>query len=300
MKPAASPAGILLAFVLALPVAMLFAAAAAPWVQLALAPLAVFPLHRVFSRLVMLGVVVIAVWLLLRYRLWSGAVLGYTGPWQRFLRRAGIGLIVGAAVMALALVPLFLLDVRAWNERAPVGLAGWLLLALKGLGSGIAVALIEETFFRGALQGALQRLGAIRMALFAVPVFYSAVHFLGRAGRVAHEDVDAFSGFVALQGFFAGYAAPLAILDAFIALWCVGLLLALVRLRWGDLAGCIGLHAGFVAVIAVARRSSAPTGDGDWAILVGTFDGLLGLWIALLAAVGCVILWRSGRARLRA
>jgi membrane protease YdiL (CAAX protease family) len=289
------PSALFLAFMMALPVAMLFAAAAAPWVQTALAPLSVFPLHRVFSRLTMLGIVVITVWLLLRYRLWSATLLGYIGPWPRFLQRAGFGILAGATVMSLALVPLFLLDVREWSERAPDALQGWLLLALKGLGSGLAVALIEETFFRGAMQGALQRLGAMRTALFAVPVFYSAVHFLGRAGRVPYEEVNAASGFVALQGFFAGYAAPLAIVDAFVALWFVGLLLALVRLRWGDLAGCIGLHAGFVAVIAVCRRASAPAPESQWSFLVGSFDGLLGVWIALLTALCCIAVWRLPR-----
>jgi membrane protease YdiL (CAAX protease family) len=185
--------------------------------------------------------------------------------------------------------------VGEWSERAPDALPGWLLLALKGLGSGLAVALIEETFFRGAMQGALQRLGAMRTALFAVPVFYSAVHFLGRAGRVPYEEVNAASGFVALQGFFAGYAAPLAIVEAFVALWFVGLLLALVRLRWGDLAGCIGLHAGFVAVIAVCRRASAPAPESQWSFMVGSFDGLLGVWIALLTALCCIAVWRLPR-----
>jgi membrane protease YdiL (CAAX protease family) len=156
----------------------------------------------------------------------------------------------------------------------------------------VLVALIEETFFRGALQGALVRQGAPRMALFAVPAFYAAVHFLGRAASVPHEEVTALSGFVALRGFFSDYAAPLRILDAFVALYFVGLLLALVRRRWGDIAGCIGLHAGFVAVIAGFRRVSASGPDGPWSFLVGQFDGLLGLWIAALTALCCLLLWR--------
>jgi membrane protease YdiL (CAAX protease family) len=291
VKPLAlSPIGVLLAFILALPVAMLFAAASAPWVQAALAPLAVFPLHRVFSRLTMLGVVAITAWLLWRYRLCNGAVLGFTGPWPRFLRRVLVGVAAGAGLMLVAMVPLFLLGIREWSERAPDAPQEWLLLALKGIGSGLAVALIEETFFRGAMQGTLQRLGATRLALFAVPVLYSAVHFLGRANRVAYEEVDALSGFVALQGFFAGFAQPLLILDAFVALWFVGLLLALVRQRWGDLAGCIGLHAGFVTVIAMFRKVST-AGPDPWH-MVGSFDGLLGLWIALLTGLVCLALWR--------
>jgi membrane protease YdiL (CAAX protease family) len=292
-----SPLRLFLAFLLALPVAMLFAAAAAPWIQAALAPISIFPLHRVFSRLTMLGVVLITVWLLWRYRLCGNDTLGYTGPWTRFARRALVGLAVGVALMAVALVPLFLLDVREWSGRAPDALHGWAMLALKGLGSGLAVALIEETFFRGAMQGSLQKLGAMRMALFAVPVYYAAVHFLGRATSVAHEDVDALSGFTAAAGFFSGYADPLRILDAFVALWFVGLLLALVRRRWGDLAGCIGLHAGFVAVIAMFRKVSAPVPGSEWSFLVGPFDGLLGAWIALLTALCCLGLWLQGRSR---
>jgi membrane protease YdiL (CAAX protease family) len=286
---------VLCAFVLALPAAMLLAAIAAPWVQTALAPVEVFPLHRVFSRLTMLGVIAITIWLLWRFRLCGRQVLGYVGPAPAFLRRALLGLAAGLGLMVVALGPLFLLEVREWNDRAPGSAQQWTMLALKGLGSGVAVALIEETFFRGAMQGSLQKLGALRLALFVVPVYYSAVHFLGRAAAVPHEDVNAFSGFVALQGFFSGYAEPLRIVDAFITLYFVGLLLALVRRRWGDLAGCIGLHAGFVAAIAMFRKVSAPGPEHDLWRLVGPFDGLLGWWIAALTALCCLLLWRSGK-----
>jgi hypothetical protein len=72
----------------------------------------------------------------------------------------------------------------------------------------------------------------------------------------------------------------------------VGLLLALVRRRWGDIAGCIGLHAGFVTAIAMFRKVSMPAAPNEWSFLVGSFDGLLGLWIALLTALCCLALWR--------
>jgi membrane protease YdiL (CAAX protease family) len=280
------------ALVLALPLAMLVAAAAAPWIQAALAPLSVFPLHRVFSRLTMLGVILITAWLVWRYRFCGDGTLGFAGPWPRFLRRTLVGLAAGILLMTAAMVPLFLLDMREWSARAPDTLSQWVRLALKGLGSGIAVALIEETFFRGAMQGALHKLGAVRLALFVVPFLYAAVHFLGRAASVPYEEVDALSGFAALGGFFSGYAEPLRILDAFVALWFVGVLLALVRHRWGDLAGCIGLHAGFVAIIAVFRKVSAPGPEQDLWFMAGSFDGLLGLWIALLTALACFAVWR--------
>jgi membrane protease YdiL (CAAX protease family) len=294
-----SPLVICGAFVAALYAAMLLAALASPWVQQALSSIGNFPLHRVFSRLTMLGVAAITVWLLLRYGLARREVLGFTGHWPQFLRRAGIGLLAGIVLMKIAILPLFLLHVREWNANAPASVSGWLPLIAKGLGSGIAVALIEETFFRGAMQGALTRIGATRWALFAVPVFYAAVHFVGRAASVPDDEVNTWSGFTALAGFFSGYAQPLAILDAFIALWCVGLLLALVRRRWGDIAGCIGLHAGFVMTIAVFRKVSSPAPANDWAFLVGNFDGLLGWWIAVLTGLACLTVWRLPDAKFR-
>jgi len=289
MRNRGSPAGTFLAFVMVLLGAMLVAAVLSPWMQWMLSPLQVFPLHRVFSRLTMLGVLAGTLWLLRRKDLARREVLGYDLPWPAFARRLLLGLAAGLLLMTAALAPLFLLGVREWN---PARTAQLPLLLLKGLGSGLLVALIEETFFRGAMQGALLRQNARRLALFAVPAFYAAVHFLGRASSVPADEVNATSGFTALSGFFSLYAHPLLLLDAFLALYFVGLLLALLRQRMGDIACCIGLHAGFVAMIAVFRKLSLP-GASDWSFLVGRFDGLLGTWIALLAALLCVALWRN-------
>ena len=295
MRPLpSSPAAVFLAFVAALLAAMLGAALLSPWVQATVAPIAVLPLHRVFARLTMLGVLAGAVWLLLRHGLARGAVLGYVGPVPRFLRRALLGLAAGVLMMAATLLPLFWLRVLVWSAAVPVACSGWLVLAAHGLGTGLMVALIEETFFRGAMQGALQRMGATGWALFAVPLLYAVVHFLGRPVGIA-EAAEPRGGFAALGQFLSRLAHPFAILDAFVALWCVGVLLALVRRRWGDLAGCIGLHAGFVATITVFRKVSSPAAHGDWSFLVGSFDGLLGWWIAVLAGLACLLVRPSGR-----
>jgi uncharacterized protein len=287
-----APIATLFAFILTIWLAVLMAAVASPWVQAWLAPLKEIPLHRIFSRLTLLGVIIGIVWLLRHYHLADRQTLGFdlTGP--RFLRRVGIGLIAGLALMVLAVVPLFLLDLRHWNERLPADIGAMVMLAAKGLGRGLIVALVEETLFRGALQGALQRQGARRLAIFAIPALYSAAHFIGRPVARLTDDVNAWSGFTVLHGFFASFSDPLRIADAFIALYFVGLLLALIRQRWGDIAGCIGLHAGFVAVILVFRKVSSPAPVNDWSFLVGSFDGLLGLWIAALTGIICVAIGR--------
>ncbi|HMA12887.1 MAG TPA: CPBP family intramembrane glutamic endopeptidase [Steroidobacteraceae bacterium] len=280
-----------LAFLLALPAAMLVAALASPWVQWLLAPLAAFPLHRIFSRLTLLAAFGWMIWVMTRSGLARCEVLGYGLPPRAFALRLLAGLAAGLALMAIAVAPLFALGLRDWNLARLASAGGPLVVAVKGLGSGLLVALIEETFFRGAMQGALERRGAPRLALFAVPALYAAVHFLGRAGSVPFDEVTALSGFTALAGFFSGYAEPLRIFDAFVALYCVGLLLALVRRRTGSIATCVGLHAGFVAVIAVFRKISVATPSPDWSFLVSDYDGLLGLWIAALTAACCLVLW---------
>jgi uncharacterized protein len=282
------------AFLLVLVAAMLFAAIASPWVQSWLMPVSQFPLHRVFDRLMLLGLVAGAAWLVMRRHRDLRALLGFHRPWPQFLRRMLAGWLAGIALMVMAVVPLVLLDLREWSPRFPADMPGWLGLAFKAMGTGLAVALIEETLFRGAMQGALQRIGAMRWALFAVPVLYSAVHVLGNEARVPDDQVNAWSGFVLLRGLFSSFAEPLRILDAFVALYFVGLLLALVRQRWGDIAACIGLHAGFVAVIAIFRRISTPAAENSWSFLVGSFDGLLGPWIAMITALACLALRARG------
>jgi uncharacterized protein len=283
-----------LAFLFALPIAMLLAAVASPWLQMLFAPLVVLPLHRIFARLIMLFAFGWILWVLLRFGLARREVLGYGVAPREFMARMMIGLLAGLALMTIAVVPLFALGLREWNLARLAAAGGPVVVAAKGLGSGLLVALIEETFFRGAMQGALERQGAPRLALFTVPALYAAVHFLGGAESVPYESVTALSGFQTLSGFFGGFADPRRIVDAFVALYFVGLLLALVRRRWGNIAGCIGLHAGFVAVIAVFRKISLPA-ESPWSFLVGPYDGLLGLWIAALTAACCVLIWRQVR-----
>ena len=118
-------------------------------------------------------------------------------------------------------------------------------------------------------------------------MLYSLVHFVGEKVRIAPEDVNLASGWVILQRYFSAFADPARIGDAALALFLVGVLLALVRRLTGHIGGCIGLHAGFVAVIALFREVTAPIFDGTWSFLVSRFDGLVGYLVAVAAALCC-------------
>jgi membrane protease YdiL (CAAX protease family) len=262
-----------------------------PAIQSLLAPVHVAQLHRIFNRLTMIIVLAGTAWILVRDGLATRAVLGFALPPREFARQALAGLFWGLVLMLVMLVPLFALKVRVWNQHLPDSVPAMLGLALKAVTTGIAVALVEETFFRGAVQGSMSRFGAVRAAILLVPLMYSAIHFFGEAARVPFDQVTSTSGFTVLAGFLRKFAYPKQIADAFVALYLVGVLLALVRHYTGNIAACIGLHAGIASVLTVIRAISGPGPDSLWMLLVSRFDHLLGIWAAIVALIACWVYW---------
>ena len=253
--------------------------------------------HRVGSRLAMLVLLLGFILVARRLGLADRASLGYGLARPLFLREVAIGFAFGVALMALVVALMVLLDLRElkpWVEWR-LGLLAPILLA--GMLSGLAVALIEETFFRGAMHTAVARDSGPVLAIASSAIIYSAVHFLGRY-RIAAEDVHAGSGLELLAGSLANFAQPLAIADAFLCLAAVGVLLGLVRQVTGNIAACIGLHAGWVTVIALTRRLSQPVRDEPLSFLLSDFDGMVG-WLVFgwTALTGFVLLsFYRGRA----
>jgi membrane protease YdiL (CAAX protease family) len=153
------------------------------------------------------------------------------------------------------------------------------MLALDGLGTGLGVAVIEETFVRGAMQAAITRESGTRLAILLTSLVYSATHFIGRY-RVAPADVRPGSGIDLLAGALADFAHPMLFIDAFLCLAAVGALLGMVRALTGNIAACIGLHAAWVAVIYVVRETSVRRMNGPWTWSLSHFDGYVG-WLML-------------------
>ena len=132
--------------------------------------------------------------------------------------------------------------------------------------TGLVVALIEETFLRGAMQTAITRESGARVAIVLTSLVYAATHFFGRY-RVAAADVNAGSGLDMLAAHARRCSRSRCdILDAFLCLSAVGVLLGMVRVRTGNIAA---LHRparrlgggdlrGARDVGARSRRSPAP------------------------------------------
>jgi CAAX protease family protein len=279
---------VLTLFVLLIGVSLLIAAALSPLVQKALSTLQVFPLHRVFNRIAMLAFL-LGAWALFRQQnLTNREALGYGAPPRVFLGNVAAGFAAGLVLMIAVCAVLVALQVRIVRPEYADSLFGIVSAIPAALVAGFTVALIEETFFRGAMFSALSRQDRWISAAVLTSVLYSLVHFVGEKVRIAPEDVTWSSGWLILGRYFSAFADPARIADAALALFLVGLLLALIRRVTGHIGACIGLHAGFVAVIALFREATAPEFDGNWSFLVSRFDGLVGYLVAVAAALCCL------------
>jgi membrane protease YdiL (CAAX protease family) len=163
----------------------------------------------------------------------------------------------------------------------------------------MVVALIEETFLRGAMFTAIARESGMRLAILLTAIVYSATHFFV-SFRVPANQVEPSSGLDLVTGTLAVFAHPLNITDAFLCLFAVGVLLAAVRAATGHIAACMGLHAGWVWVITFVRETSQPNEAHPLRFLLSEFDGLVGwLVLAWTVVIGLILqrLYVRGNAR---
>jgi hypothetical protein len=253
------------------------------WLMVSL--VSIEPVHRVMNRVAMLLALIGLVYLTRRLGLSDRAALGYGLSRPEFLRQLAIGWVCGLALMGPLVVLLLGLDIRAPKDLeesvAP--------LVVGALLSGFVIALIEETFFRGVLFTAVARTSGAIAAIAAPSVLYASLHFLGGKLRVPADEVSWVHGFMVLGRLFERYADPLAFIDSFVALFALGVLLSLVRLRTGAIAAGMGLHAAGVAVIAIVRATTQVQPTASYAYWVGAYDGVIGwaalLWFCLIAAL---------------
>jgi len=223
--------------------------------------------HRVVNRLGLLLALAGLWWFLRAQGLGRAAALGLDLRDGAFWRRFGLGYLAGLAILGGLLGLLLALDLRhptPWD-------APWPKVLAQGLFGGLAVAAIEEVFFRGALMSAILRRGGgpLAAALWSSGLF-ALLHFLKPqpAGGCLTSVGAAFIGLLRNTPW-----------DAFAALFVVGLFLAWTRLRSGHLAWALGLHAAWVLVIRIAHSTSDLTPGAPLGFLVSPYDGITG-WLA--------------------
>jgi membrane protease YdiL (CAAX protease family) len=257
-----------------------------------------FPFHRIGERIGMLALLGGFLAVARRLNLNDRVSLGFGLARGAFVRELGLGAAIGTLTMLGVVALMGALGLLDWT-RLRSSSAGALaqVVVLRAL-SALTVAFIEETFLRGAMHTAIARQSGPRVAVLLTALLYAATHFFA-SYHIEARQVTPWSGVALLAGTLHAFAAPLAILDAFLALFAVGVVLGGVRVATGNIAACIGLHAGWVWVMLIAHELSAPRNDAPLRFLLSRFDGFVG-WLVLAATLAMALpLWHFYRARSR-
>ncbi|MCF6354277.1 MAG: CPBP family intramembrane metalloprotease [Candidatus Polarisedimenticolaceae bacterium] len=252
------------------------------------------PAHKQVPRAAKLialpGFFLLIIWLGLYHR----KALGFGLPRPVFLRQMFIGWLYGVLILAVLSAVLIGLGVRTLDPVDDDFLFDLAKVLISGLIGGLLIGLIEETFFRGAMYQAIRRNAPAFSAIAFSSLLYAAVHFIDPVRLT--EPVGWLSGLQILAGAF-WQLGDWATLDSFIALFVVGAFLGVVREQTGNIAYCIGLHAGWVLIIKCTKKFTSNNHGSEWAFLTGSYDGITGylaaIWLLLLISLYWLYIRRS-------
>ncbi len=155
------------------------------------------------------------------------------------------------------------------------------------------VAVLEETFFRGALLGLVTRRGERPWrGLVFISALFAVLHFLKPQEHAPPPGgIDWLAGFVLLPRSFWQFGDPLLVVGSFTTLFLVGLVLGGARLLTRSLWLPIGLHAGWIFGMrgfATLSRHPAPPNLWFGATLLSGIGSvvvvLLTGWVVWMAA----------------
>jgi uncharacterized protein len=266
-------------FVAAITAAVLLAAALAYPLYVLLHPLRPeWWFDKIAARVWALLMLLALLWVARRLHLSTKRDWGYGAPRPRWLRQFAVGLAAGVVTMLPVTLSMLALGLRLPPPDLALATIGRALLV--GLGSGLAVGFLEETFFRGLMQGAVIReLRRPVLAIVLVSALFAALHFLAST-RIPHEQVAWNSGLVLLEAAGRNFAAPALIIDRLLALFAVGVLLGLATWWTGSIALAVGLHAGWVWTMRATVGATRLDPSAPLAWLISREDGYTG-WLVL-------------------
>ena len=249
------------------------------------------PFHRYVSR----GMLVLA---LLGLRPWARGMglatatnLGWCRPESRHWKLLGRGFVWGFASLAVFAVLAVLAGAKGANLEPSAG--EWAKRLFSAALSGLAVAVLEETLFRGALFGGLRRGVSVPWAMVISSLIFALLHFLDRRPEPP-ASVNWASGLALLPRMAREIDDGRMFAAALGSLTVVGLFLALSYQRTGSLFFPVGLHAGWVfwmkltGFVTVAR----PDAPG-W--LWGTGKLVDGWVTCVLLLATFALYWRWGK-----
>ena len=257
---------------------------------LAVSMLHVWPFHRYYSRLAMLVVAALLVWLFRHLQVRSKRDFGYGLERREFLRRSLFWAAIGILTASLGAAFICGVGLRSLDAQFSWTIPSLARITLVAIFSGIAVALFEETLARGAMHTAIERESGPWAAALITATLFATLHFFAKAS-IPPDQLAWRSGFDLLALSFAPLGHPSMVFDSLLSYLAIGLVLSLTRVLSGNIAAAVGLHAGWVIVLRIMQQSTVHSASRDYSVWLGTFDGLVGLWMLPWAAAIGLALW---------
>lgn len=280
-----TPARALLIYVI---VVFIGGALLAPWVFYGLKALAPHwdfannvagkPFRALVNRTVYL-VALIGMWPLIRaLKIGSWREIGW---WVKpgWFKELASGAAFGAALLLIAAAAaVFMGGAKIANPNVASKLPSIILTA-------VFVAILEETFFRGAIFSVLRRASTETKALWATSAIYAIFHFFARP--VSPTDIHWNSGLIILAKMLSGFVDPKLVLPGFLSLTLLGVIFNLAFLRTGALYVSIGIHAAAIFWSKLYLFAfDVPEGAGAW--FWGT-EKITDGWFCFLLLLGAAI-----------
>jgi membrane protease YdiL (CAAX protease family) len=198
-----------------------------------------FPFPRIFDRTVMATLLVAIVVAAHYLKLASLLTKGFVHLPRRSIRYAIRGFVVALCAIAILLALAIVSGGRVADAATAIASIPKYLLA------AIAIAFIEEAFFRAFLLGGMRGDFGERIALIASAAIYALAHLVRSPARFYVTGYQPAAGLVTLAHSVDQFTNPTVAIPTLIGLFLLGLVLGEAYLLTGSVYFSIGLHCGF-------------------------------------------------------
>lgn len=251
-----------------------------------------YPFHKLVTHTTLIcGLVFSGIYLKIN-RMYSRQAFGFNGPLHNFFKQLLQGVIAGILILAFLKLILILSGVHQIKTNLDYFWSNLFLIFCKAIFAGMMVGLIEESIFRGALFSGLYKKTSTSIAVSLTSLVYAAVHFLKYRALPEGSEISWLTGLEMLPDAFFKFSSP-HIIDHFLTLLTLGILLSIIRIRNGNIAMCIGVHAGLVMAMKVTGRFSGYTPDSQFDFLVNPVNHTLGYLSFAWLLVITIVYWRK-------
>jgi uncharacterized protein len=199
-----------------------------------------FPFPRIFDRTVMVLVAIAVISQARQLRVLPLLRSGFDRP-LRNLPRTTRGFLI--AMVAISVLVYIAVVLGAHADETSAGI--WSLMP-KYFISAIAIAIIEEGFFRAFLMVGMGGDFGRTSALLLSSAIYAIAHLVRSPAKFYVTGMHPLAGLETLGLSLAHLASPALMLPTFVGLFLLGILLGEAFLETGTVYLPIGLHAGFV------------------------------------------------------